>query len=1115
MSDSDEYDIDSDEVEILNDNVIVDSVSFDNTDNNDVYSNVLNLMSRSDNYNKTYWANKTKHVIALVNDTRPTDLQKWHLWVDFNKKMSEVQVGDSGKNLYQFEDDAVIQSESEYALARHEVFSGQQKYSILTEVKQYTDLCPIESTQGRVVSDHNVDCYRHAHTEDQDLEVHRLLGPQPWQLHGPTNAYQGDRVDHKGWCLPGRAQESVEFDADTYMTNLVKMESGDDVYIAINNKTRKKGTVSKIDDSYIYISIGTKVIRYDIAHVERNQFMIYPASTKANASMTKSTFWTINCEQNVLIKGTNQAPCALTGDDILEMTGPIDYHELHLLYPDIDNAVYNQNSWTKCQGEKTKTTKSSKPTKSKANTKTMTKSKFTPSNWMTKTSPAAVIDCTMTRVAELNATNMDDVVFLKHVMELKEKTLKPAKPSKPSKPSKPAKSTLSDKKTLTFMSVAEMLNDKIKTFSKTARAYLVMSPVTFRLKKKEFPLRYRVYSLKHVQHDDVIVWEKDQDVSSQFPASFTKSQPDPDYIISDPASYIKSALRFNNTFYKPAHKSLSFELAKPYGDFQGMAEYEKAEFVLDFGWKGEDAVAEQDDEEDDKDEPQLTQDIKRLAYMANVKLDEQRIDFICKLIKQPINSRNKRLDDIVSVLICFSMFIIFAQCSFPSLIVQRVSAQDIQSVPLVVGSYKLIDDMAQKMIRYLDNTRMTNSRITVESLNKFKSKPRDIFTAQIARILDMKPILKVHLDAARKQVEKAVGVKKTATLTLIPMWKPVSQQGKYVNALINMQSNIANINIVDHGKQGTRDILPRKIVMTNLFKPKTSTRASTNWDFEGIIKPNSDNTITLTEDMTNSVTLEYQIGIILENNAYYKNDGLLEQLYNGSKNEDGWNELSKRNKQVCGQSIMLKDLYEKLTKQQVSNDILIEFIVYDIKDMLGKYAHGKQSNNAMFKHHELYSIFARKNIDTTKIKELLLVQMLTFESFKIWPNDNTDLQIFLINILLSVVWGMECIMLHTDIEPPVQFETNLTDASTYLINSFNKKLEINLTNIAIARTNYESIRENRKNDIMDYYRNHLDTDGQRLIKNAVKSKLLDIDQLMMQKIMDNMNEGYDSKGEED
>jgi hypothetical protein len=334
----------------------------------------------------------------------------------------------------------------------------------------------------------------------------------------------------------------------------------------------------------------------------------------------------------------------------------------------------------------------------------------------------------------------------------------------------------------------------------------------------------------------------------------------------------------------------------------------------------------------------------------------------------------------------------------------------------------------------------------------------------------------------------------------------------------------ANTKTMRHGEKfrGTnKELPPRVLNVTRLIKLKAPRENKeikhTKPTFEQIDQAVPTSLDYIDNSLLVSKTLEYQINDIRNKNSYFKTDTLMMKLNNGTKDDHAWNEASLKIQTVSKQNDTLDSLRHRIIyeKKHTINQILLEFMTYDLKDLLGNYVFRKYVSDDETHFNDIIARMTNLKVDKERITNVLK-DMLTTTTFMIWPVKKTDTSTLLFYMLLHVLWAIECIVKKQDYtEEEFDFNSrNLSDVTTYVIKLLNTKLDLNLVDITAARIGYEKIREKRKMDIMDFYQD-MEESGQKMMKKAVKGGLLDIDDLMMKKALKNIQDGYDSKDDDD
>lgn len=853
----------------------------------------------------------------------------------------------------------------------------------------------------------------------QDTDVFRLY-------QGNLQRFRllaGDKAIVKGWVL-FNDEENPEtfstFDTTSYTNFLQDLEQGENVLLTTPTK-QLKGKIQRVEETHLDIIVGSKTrLKFDLEHIERNKFMIHP-SDETNA-ISKKVFLT----SNVIIKGDENA--LLTGDDLLGMLGSkTTYEAIHEEYPEIDNYVYNIASWKAIEDKK----------EQELETKTTTRKKAKSNNeWV--------------KMYQHIYEQVDDEILIKS--QQKQKTSKANSSSKAiSKSSANSSSNNFPPGALVFHSVADSINASIEKYNAKARAFLILAIGHYYIEKtrrgekyyNKLPIEYRIYQLEHQKlHDDRIIWIKRDDVTDQYktPHSIVKDLAQP---IGDLELYMKK----QKTNYSVAIPMFKFKHAfKTYKAYQG-GNGDQVENVIEFNdlaAQEVDTFANDDDDEDTNIKlSESNKFVSKLAQAVQVKLPLGQLEFIAHCFNDDNVLKN--------MIIAFALFAIFSQCHFPRLVMKNISSKDMMtSFPLgEFGQFVLIDHLAKIGIHIMKD------RQDIKAPPKFE-KMRNYIVEACKALLKQKPMLRTNLDSMKQKYTP-----QHMAPTLIPAWKPLVVGARTLKEMINIEKNTTQINIsaittaatTATTKTSTLNFAP----IPKIVKHRINAVSQSN---VLIIKP--------PQNMHVSPTLEVFLKDFIENNSYFEADEYFAPFKSISANDQIWNSLSTRITQMPGPS-EIKDLIKD--PRPIIDTILIEFIAYNVKDLLGKIKNSHLGGEDGFYHLE--------HIKKTKItrehaRNVLKTHLNKLEIFEIAPYEK-DLRYTLVYILLSILNTLD---------------ERLT--TTYIVNELKKKLDINTTTVTTARESYEQIREARKKKLMDYY-GKLDKDLRRLVKRAANNGLFDMD----------------------
>lgn len=994
--------------------------------------------------------------ISLANLNK----HNWIPWVDFTRKMSE---SDEKKNdVYKFEDDAIIQSTKAYAEARFSIYKNKYDFSYVADALQHILLCPFEAPLGDAYKLPDRDCVRLNHETDI-LYVHRLIG------HVPPHLYDGDKVLNKGFFIrnkPDNIDNYITFDSAAYIKRLTIAIPGEKFDLVLNDKRLLAIVAENVPESHLVLNVGKKMVSFNLKDFEKNRFMLYPSSGPKHEMYGKEVF----LFKNVLIKGSDPRPCVITGDDVLNMMPNLSYQGVHDMFPDIDNQVFDARSWKRLGGDSGDKRYSGDD-----------------GNDFIKMRPMSLQEMS-SRIEQ----HVDDIVLLKSCHHKKARVYAqiPAASLKSSSPKASSPRASKSSKHAIFLSTTESLEDPIAKFNAKALAYLVLGKKPFKImidpKKtskgyNEFPMNYKVFELKHLElPSGKIIWFKHDEVSETMlhtSSAFAKYE-NPE-IVQDLDEYMARSLEVYHTLKRA---DMSVILPIDYTDYQGQNDFDPEEFIVEFGSIGD--VIKPDDDDDDNINIKNDDFLAKLMRYAKIKLPGGQIQEIkrCLLVEKDPSILLK------NILVTFSLFVIFAQCNLPKVVVGNVDAATINSFP-IGSSYALIDHFVKIILKIEKNDYRRILKASIPA----------VWQGQLIKVckllLSKKPTLKVHLDAATPNGKAASNAASNAASKSV-VWKPIVNKTKHVEHLMKLEVELDPIAI-------------NKRIMTNVkIKPQTTKHVQL-FMVKGEHKKHKINDHTkieqvdnhLLKDTTMNVTampdLQTVLGTIVDSNEALKEDPMFHNLYNVTKNEVVWNELS-----MCVKEIQKINPSVDAAIKTVDNHVLLECLVYDIKDFLGKYAYNYVSADN-FAHIDQIKL---TRLDASKVK-WVLKKVLNFSSFTIYPADE-DLTYALQYILIKTMWYIECIDRNIDINTDMNFTRRLCDTNMYILKIINDKQVINSIDVKSARNKYEVIRENRKKSIMKLYGN-MDSEGRRGLKKVVNMGLVDIDDVL-KNTLSSMNDDFDN-----
>jgi hypothetical protein len=195
----------------------------------------------------------------------------------------------------------------------------------------------------------------------------------------------------------------------------------------------------------------------------------------------------------------------------------------------------------------------------------------------------------------------------------------------------------------------------------------------------------------------------------------------------------------------------------------------------------------------------------------------------------------------------------------------------------------------------------------------------------------------------------------------------------------------------------------------------------------------------------------------------------LAPLATATKNQDHWNELSAQIVHMPGPEFVKKIIMTKTNKNKNIINILIEFIAFDVKDLLARFAFNYTGPEGFRHLEQIKKMHAVGGGQQHQVMSVLNDCIAGFDVFTIAPPDK-DLIYVLVYVLLRALEAL--------------------DPSTvaYLAAGLEAKIALNTTTVATAREGYEIVRERRKTRIMAAY-GDMDRDLRRAIKKAVTGGL--------------------------
>lgn len=974
--------------------------------------NILNLFTNRKSLPKDLFT------ISLTNLNK----HNWFPLVDFKRKMTESETNVK----YQIDADAIIQSETDYLVERFDIFKNSQyDYSLVSDALQYSVLCPFVARHGDAYRLPDRDCFRE---DDTKLERYRLIGKLPPHL------YDGDKVVNKGFYIcnkPTTQDNYIEFDAQAYMTHLRDAEPGDEFVLVTNDGKRLlTGIESNAAGSHLIlkdVAKKKKTIRYDLANFEKNRFMLYSKSKWTHQKcFPKKVFLT----ENVLVKSTDASPCIITGDDVMGMAGGMSYQKLRDMFPDIDNQVFDIRSWKHL----------SPPTGSTLETATTT----------ARPRPSKMFE------------NDIDLLVRCGKKPRQMATYEPPPQQPPRQP------PFASKSNLVFLSVQESLNHVITKFNPKSVAYLILGK-HFRLKNKEFPLNYEVFVLKHLRlPNGRIIWFKEENITALMPVPVVRYEPP--VVVQDVDQYISNAL---DLYYQRKSPEMHVVLPVDYSNYQGQHDFDESLFITEFGWLGNDINNDEDADVDQQmpvDNNYLDKFLNTCVSFARIRLPSGQLNEIRKcLLKEKTNE-----DLLNNTLVIFGLFIIFAQCNLPRLIIADTTLEQVNSFPIGT-SFTLVDHFAQVILK------LTKQDYNCRRLKKANSNAwRELLVRVCKALLLSKPALRVHLEAAGNQMNATMPRAKKRVENDTSLWKPIASKRKHVNHLMQMELELTPMTIGE------------KITTQVKFKPqgknhsalRSVQRASQRQQQQQqqqqqLIEQEHVTLMAPADDVVSLPDLQTVLGTLVNHNSALKKDPLFSNLYHVTKNETVWNEISTCivNLQTsCPALGIMNDL---------SDSVLLDCLSNDFKDFLGKYAYNYVGAQDFIHMDQI----KRLHLDRDRVK-WILDHLLNFASFVIYPPDG-DLHYALVYIVYKVMWAIES----EEVEGAMEFGPTLCHTNEYLIKLLQQKQAIHSINVKTARDKYEIIRENRKKTIMKMY-GEKDAEGRQGLQKVVRMGLVNIEDVV-------------------
>ena len=330
--------------------------------------------------------------------------------------------------------------------------------------------------------------------DDTDCYCDTNKFPQS-RVFGDGEKYKGDVVTQTGIAFSdgGPIMKTMQFDADEYIDYVQQLTTGDIVHAKIDG-TDKKGTVQSATIDRITIRFGSEYVIYFLDRLETNKIIL-------SGKISKQDFIAKHFKESntnkVIVRGSESSYkiCNVIGDDILanmntnKQNSHLNYDDIIEDYPDINNHIFYQSSWSILNKTTPKRTKSS-------------------------SKGVAVVKIVMKkhRPHKLYSDLEDYKLSTRAMLDTEVGKLKEIHKPQPHSPLQPLHGPH-------FYSVKEML-DHSKTITKInvkAKATLLLCINSYTMSKKtvlnEYPLDYKIYNLKQVETTRGVFWDIESEYS--------------------------------------------------------------------------------------------------------------------------------------------------------------------------------------------------------------------------------------------------------------------------------------------------------------------------------------------------------------------------------------------------------------------------------------------------------------------------------------------------------------------------------------------------------------------------------------------------------------------------
>ena len=1051
-------DIDIDEIDIDFD--LIKEVDFEEEDNvfnldkgfyiDDKSVHILNLLSRDSNINKfqKYWDKKISNVLTVFDGNSNAGKVSYNTnvypYVDFKQKITEQDPDEIVKMMYKYNDDNVEVEPLLIYLVNRKNIVGKYTYSSYTEHKQYSALAPyvIEDNTFSVPID--TDCFT------SHKNRHRMLS-------SVENVNEGDHHKLLGYynCINVYDGKYINFNFDDYINHIESLAKKDIVFLYFHSLSKLiiHGTVSKINKYEIEIKIDDNRIEVFYKNdYYKNEFFIYTEQYKNK--LFKSDFLKYNIlftfTQQNMTQLLTQFVCVSANDVILlqDNKNLLTLDQLQIKYPNILDNIKSNESINNL--------------------------------FLSGISKAKKIETRKTHKIATQKQSLSDIEVAESILLWIKSIKQDSFTNIELEHEKPDLTIFKD--TLTFLSVDEMINYRIKKFDSKARAYLVLYKNYYKIKNKIFPLTYTCYRLKQVMLEKYPIWNID--IKTDVPKAsirmvditFSKKEIEKHLI-----AYIKRKKQIRFFLERTPFKYNTF---KSYNNFQGVDDF-NSETVAEFGVQLDKMI---EDEIENSVIPKQSSNafeqliIHQLAAIANLELTNTQISYISKRVQ--FNEKLPTLEKVKKLCSCFSFFIIFIFISLPNKILKS-NVEDMISYPLIPDKTKtslikhmiiVIDQNASK-IEYFN-------KINVQRLNS------DIIVDIINKILKSSPFLEVLLQAS---YQKLMGQNKTKenVLNKYRIWDNFKPQ----KHLENRQGLIIDKELTQH-------------IKNNLFIIKNKISNNNNSIIVNEVIPQTNTHIVKLEGKKESK--ENYLVTLLEGNELLKHDQYLSNLIVEDIDiENQLDILSKYIDEIVEKDNELeqfKDFVVKNINNKKTVLIFNECIVYNIKDILGKIRYGFEITSTNEKNritHDEFIQHSKYYINPVGITEIdnILRNMLNFNILQ-YTHYTKYLLLYIVLKVVSIL--------------------NNNEIRKYLFNLIYKKVKLNTMSREDVLSHFQKQREIKKQNIMQMYKG-MDDDMRRLNKNMVDLGLISKEDLMLQNAisqediemrLNNENDEYDVNEEE-